>query len=76
MTEPAGGRPSRPRLVLADDHPSALAAAVRLLGGEFDIAAIASDGAAALALLTRLGPDGAVLDISKGRGTSATTTAA
>src|SRR5262249_33764545 len=63
-SRPAGVAVSRPRLLLADDHPSVLAAAIRLLSADFDIVGTAGDGSTALGLATRLEPDVAVLDVS------------
>ena len=59
-----GGRSIR--VVLADDHPVVLAGIRSLLLADPEIEVIggASDGVAALALITELLPDVAVLDIS------------
>ncbi len=53
----------RARVILADDHADFLAAAARLLEGEFEIVATVSDGQSAVEESTRLEPDLLVLDI-------------
>ena len=53
----------RPRVLLADDHPSLLTALKRLLAPDCDVVGSVTDGAAALAETTRLQPDVVVLDV-------------
>src|SRR5262245_42901801 len=55
---------SRPRVLLADDHASMLACAVRLVADEFDVVSAVSDGRAALDAAVALRPDVVVFDIS------------
>jgi DNA-binding NarL/FixJ family response regulator len=55
---------SRPRVLLADDHPSMLERAIRLVAQEFDIVSAANNGRAALDAALVLQPDVVVLDIS------------
>jgi DNA-binding NarL/FixJ family response regulator len=55
---------TRPRVLVADDHRAMLDSLVRLLSGEFDVVATASDGLSAVATATRLEPDLLVLDIA------------
>lgn len=54
----------RARILLADDHPDALAQATRVLGGHWDIAGTVANGAELLAAAARLDPDVIVLDIA------------
>lgn len=54
----------RARIVLADDHPQLLEAAVALLEPHFEIVATATDGAALVAESLRLRPDVIVTDIT------------
>jgi len=55
---------NRPRVIIADDHPAMLEAAVRLLERDHEVVATAVDGAAALEAVPALRPDVVVLDIS------------
>jgi DNA-binding NarL/FixJ family response regulator len=57
------------RILIADDHPIVLDALVQLFALERDIEVVArcTDGDEALALVTRLTPDVAVLDIRMGK---------
>jgi DNA-binding NarL/FixJ family response regulator len=55
---------SRPRVLLADDHPSMLERTIRLVAEEFDIVSAANNGRAALDAAVVLQPDVVVLDIS------------
>jgi DNA-binding NarL/FixJ family response regulator len=54
----------RPRVVLADDHPLILEAALGVLTPSFDVVAAVGSGADAIAATTRLDPDIVVLDIA------------
>lgn len=54
----------RARILLADDHPDALAQAARVLGGHWDIAGTVANGVELLAAAARLDPDVIVLDIA------------
>lgn len=54
----------RPRLLLADDHPSVLKATDLLLKAHFEIVGTATDGAALLSEAVRLQPDIIVADIT------------
>jgi DNA-binding NarL/FixJ family response regulator len=54
---------SRPRLLLADDHPEILRAFQRLLAPLFEVVGLVSDGAAVLEAAMRLEPDVVVLDL-------------
>jgi DNA-binding NarL/FixJ family response regulator len=56
--------PTRPRVLLVDDHVRFLESVSRVLAGAFDIVAVASDGRQALDLARRLRPDVVVLDIA------------
>jgi CheY-like chemotaxis protein len=53
----------RPRVLLADDHPSLLTALRRLLAPDCDVVECVSDGAAALAATSQLKPDVVVVDL-------------
>lgn len=55
---------ARPKVVLADDHPSMLARASSVLEVDFEILAVVADGAAAVQAVVQLRPDVAVLDIT------------
>ena len=55
---------TRPRVLVADDHPAMLDSRVRLLTREFDVVAAVSDGTAAVAEAEQLEPDLLVLDIA------------
>jgi len=56
--------PSRPRVLLADDHLAFLDSVSHLLAPAFDIVALAGDGRQALDLARRLRPDVVVLDVA------------
>jgi DNA-binding NarL/FixJ family response regulator len=56
--------PTRPRVLLADDHIHFLESISRLLTAVFDIVAIVPDGRQAVDLARRLRPDVVVLDVS------------
>jgi DNA-binding NarL/FixJ family response regulator len=53
----------RIRILLADDHKMLLDALVSVLGQEFEVVGVASDGGAMLEMAKRLQPDIIVLDI-------------
>ena len=55
---------SRPRLLVADDHPAMLSSLIGLLAGEFEIVAAVADGLAVVAAADRFEPDLLVLDIA------------
>jgi DNA-binding NarL/FixJ family response regulator len=57
-------RPSRPRVLLADDHAQVLESVSRFLSTDFDVVATAADGREAVDLALRLQPDVAVLDMA------------
>src|SRR5690349_15044685 len=61
-----GGRMSKIRVVVADDHPVVLAGLKALIQAdpELDLAGDAADGIAALQLIASVMPDIVVLDIS------------
>ena len=54
----------RPRILLADDHPDFVAAAARLLEGEYEVVGAAGDGESVLREAAHLRPDLVLLDIS------------
>jgi len=55
---------SRPKVVIADDHPAALQAVLALLGGdEFQVVAAVADGDLALDAVEQFRPDLVILDI-------------
>ena len=56
-------RDRRPRVVLADDHPSVLAAFARMLQSSCDVVASACNGFAAVEATSRLRPDVLVVDL-------------
>ena len=58
---------TRPRVLLADDHPFLLAAFAQLLAPEFDVIGQVSDGLALVAAAEQLEPDVIVIDISMPR---------
>ena len=58
-----GGR-GRPRVVIADDHPTMRNAIEEVLSSSFDIVAAVADGRQAVEAVGRLDPDVVVLDIS------------
>jgi DNA-binding NarL/FixJ family response regulator len=55
---------SRPRVLVADDHPAMLESLVRLLSKDFEVVASVADGLAVVAGAARLEPDLLVLDIA------------
>ena len=55
---------SRPRVLVADDHPAMLESLVRLLSRNFEVVASVADGLAVVASAARLDPDLIVLDIA------------
>ena len=58
-----GGR-GRPRVVIADDHPTMRIAIQEALSSSFDVVAAVADGRQAVEAVGRLDPDVVVLDIS------------
>ena len=55
---------SRPKVVIADDHPAALKAVMTLLGGDqFQVVAAVADGDLALDAVEHFHPDLVILDI-------------
>ena len=54
----------RPRVLLADDHPSLLDRVMSLLKPDFDLVGIVNDGRALVGEAVRLQPDLIVLDIT------------
>jgi DNA-binding NarL/FixJ family response regulator len=56
-------RERRPRIVLADDHPSVLIAFRRLLEPSCDVVASVPNGSAAIDAVDRLRPDVLVIDL-------------
>lgn len=56
-------RPSRPRVVLADDHPHVLGAFGRLLGFSCDVVGSASNGRDAIEAVMTVRPDVLVVDL-------------
>jgi CheY-like chemotaxis protein len=70
MSNPSGhrilctsGHDRRPRVVLADDHPSVLAAFGRMLQACCDVVASVSNGSDAVEAVTELRPDVLVVDL-------------
>ena len=55
---------SRPRVLIADDHPLLAERCKSVLESEFDVVGVAKDGVELVAAATRLRPDLIVLDIS------------
>ncbi len=55
---------SKPRIAIADDHPEVLNRVAKLLADEFEIVALASDGAAAVNAVLASKPDVLILDIA------------
>jgi DNA-binding NarL/FixJ family response regulator len=55
---------ARPTAVLTDDHPAVLATVGCILGPEFEIVAIATDGLQALKAVTLFQPELLVLDVA------------
>src|SRR5262245_22953587 len=56
--------PAKPKVLLVDDHPEVLRSISRMLAFDFEIAALATDGAQALEESRRVEPDVVVLDIT------------
>ncbi|HEY1305924.1 MAG TPA: response regulator [Vicinamibacterales bacterium] len=56
--------PAKPKVLLVDDHPEVLRSISRMLAFDFEIAALATDGAQALEQSRRVEPDVVVLDIT------------
>jgi DNA-binding NarL/FixJ family response regulator len=54
---------SRPRILLADDHPAVFEHVSRILGADYEVVGTVSDGRAAVDAAFRLQPDLVVLDI-------------
>jgi DNA-binding NarL/FixJ family response regulator len=54
----------RARVLIADDHPELAAAVQRLLETDYDVVAIAPDGAALLKAAQELRPDVVLLDLN------------
>lgn len=54
----------RPRIVLADDHPTVLSAVVGILGSHFSVVAAVGDGKAALQAAAAAKPDLVLLDVA------------
>ena len=54
---------TRPRVVIADDHPGILNEITALLRPEFNVVATANDGVSALDCIRRLDPDIVLLDL-------------
>ncbi len=57
------GRLTKPRIIVADDHPLFRQQLVLLLAAEFNVVAAAADGKLALDLIRRFHPDLVVLDL-------------
>jgi DNA-binding NarL/FixJ family response regulator len=55
---------SRPRILLADDHPAVLKAEIALLSKHFEVVGTAADGQALVSEVGRLSPDLVVTDIT------------
>lgn len=55
---------SKPRIAIADDHPEVLNRVAKFLADEFEIVALASDGAAAVNAVLASKPDVLILDIA------------
>jgi len=60
----AGRPPAKPRILLVDDHRGILDRVASILGDEFDVAGVATDGRAALDRARQLDPDAIVLDVN------------
>ena len=58
------GAVSRPRLLIADDHPLILEGIRRVLENDFEIAGLAGDGHTLVAAAGRIQPDMVLLDIA------------
>ena len=54
---------TKPKIVLADDHPAILEELSRLLQAEFDVVAAVHDGSSAVQAVVNLNPEAIVLDI-------------
>ena len=55
---------AKPKVLLVDDHRGMLDRVSALLAGDFDIAAVATDGSQAVDVASRVGPDVIVLDVN------------
>ena len=55
---------AKPKVLLVDDHRGMLDRVSALLAGDFDIAAVATDGSQAVDIASRVGPDVIVLDVN------------
>lgn len=55
---------ARPTVVVADDHPRALAATSQLMRQQYDVVAAVHDGLGAVQAVARLNPDVVILDIA------------
>lgn len=55
---------TKPKIVLADDHPAILEEVSRLLRAEFDVVATVHDGSSAVQAVVNLNPEAIVLDIA------------
>jgi DNA-binding NarL/FixJ family response regulator len=64
MDPGAGGRVSRPKVLIADDHRIVADGLRSLLAAEFDLAGVVEDGQALVEAAQRLRPDVIVADIS------------
>jgi DNA-binding NarL/FixJ family response regulator len=60
----AGNKETRPRVLLADDHPAVVKDLCALLEPEFDVVATVGDGHALVAAAQALAPDVIVTDIT------------
>ena len=56
--------PKRPRVLLAEDHPSVAKAVCRLLSLDCDVVGSVADGSAVLEAAQRLQPDAIVVDLN------------
>jgi DNA-binding NarL/FixJ family response regulator len=56
-------KPTRPRIVLADDHQEMLEELKRLLARDFEVVAAATEGLALISAVSRLKPDAVISDI-------------
>jgi len=55
--------PTRPRILLADDHPGVLERASRILASDYEVVGTVADGRSAVDAALQLHPDLVVLDI-------------
>jgi len=55
--------PTRPRILLADDHPGVLERASRILASDYEVVGTVADGRSAVDAAFQLQPDLVVLDI-------------